>query len=111
MIEQKKTLTEKLNKYLTLRGLNPQAEVRTAAGVADIVTDKTVYEIVPFLTAEAFQKAIERVLKYRDALGGSYKPVIYGRLPPDDVSSVIAKARERGVTVTVMRDTDRPGMN
>lgn len=109
--QEKKTMTEQLIEQLERRGLHPVAEVRTAAGVADIVTGKAVYEVVPELTAEALRKAITRATAYRDALGDGYKAVIYGRRGAEDVTDLEHEARSLGITINYWQDGDRPGMN
>src|SRR5262249_2124141 len=112
MTHDKKSLMALLLEQLDRRGKNSHAEVRTTAGVADIVTKTAVYAVVPDLTPKSLTEATDQVIAYRDALGEGRRAVIYGRPAPEDqtlLDDAIEAAKNRGVTVNVVKDGNLPG--
>ena len=107
----KRKLIEQLVEQLTKRGVNPRQEVRTAQGVADIVTDSAVYEVVALLTADTLRAATDRVVACRDALDPKLKAVVYGGNSGADPTAAMVEAKARGVTVNFWKDGESPGLN
>ncbi len=107
----KQDLITQLVDSLNARGLRPRQEVRTAAGVADIVTDSAVYEVAAVLTADALRAAADHALACRDALDPKLKAVVYGGYPGSEPTAAMAEAKARGVTINFWKDGDQPGMN
>lgn len=106
----KAAITDQLLAQLGDRGVKPRQEVRTAAGVADIVTDTAVYAVVPVLTEDKLRAATKHALAWRDALNPKLKAVVYGGHPGADPTAAMAEAKAQGVVVNFWKDGDKPGM-
>jgi hypothetical protein len=75
-------------------------QVRTPAGIADIVTDTAVYEIKFFLSRLVFFEAIGQALIYRQASDPSLRAVVVGfRDPRSDIADLVPHAQQLGVEV------------
>ena len=96
---------------LRRRGLNPQQEVHSAVGVADIVTDSAVYEVLAKVTADSLMAAIPRLVALRDAIDPQRRAVIYSSRTDEDLTAALTAARLAGVTVNFWAEDDQPGMN
>lgn len=75
MDNRKRDLVDQLVEQLARRGMNPRREVRTAGGVADIVTDAAVYEVTAVLAADALRAATDRMVACRQALRRKIEPL------------------------------------
>jgi len=98
---------------LAKRGVNPREEYRTAAGIADMVTDTAVYGVLGSVTAERLRKATDHVLACRDALNPKLRAVMYLTVSKveGDVAKAAAEAKAKGVTINLFREGDHIGMH
>ncbi len=106
-------LRRNLFEQLMKRGVNPREEYKTAAGVADMVTDTAVYAVVGSVTAERLRKAADHVLACRDALNPKLRAVMYLTVSKleGEAAKAAAEVKARGVTINLWREGDHIGMH
>ena len=106
-------LARNLYSQLAKRGVNPREQVKTAAGIADMVTDTAVYTVLGSVTAERLRNAADHVLACRDALNPKLRAVMYLTVAKleGEAARAAAEAKARGVTINLWRDGDHIGMH
>lgn len=99
-LEGEAWLEQKLVETLEKRGVEYQRQVRTVCGIADVVTDDTVYEVKVALTLDILFKAVGQVSMYAEALGRNRRVIAGHRVKGmDDVYAVV---RRLGVEINVV---------
>lgn len=83
VVRQEAEMETILGAQLAAQGHQVRRQAPTAAGVADLVTDKAVYELKLRLSVYATWQAVGQVMIYRQALGGHLQPVIVGGHDPN----------------------------
>ena len=95
-------LVRALATHLTEQGERVTLQVGCAIGIADLVTDRAVYEIKYWLTRTHFVTALGQVLLYREAINPALRAVIVGfsvvNVPLGDL---VEYAQQLGVEVLV----------
>ena len=108
MTGTKREMVELLFQQLVKRGTNPRRDVKAGNGVADIVTDEAVYEVVAVASADVILGAIPHVLGLRHAVNPDLKAVIFGGHPGIEPTARMAVARQWGVTVNLLKAGETP---
>lgn len=65
-----------LCRWLERGGISYERQVATPCGIADVVTENTVYEVKNLLTREMLFKAFGQVTLYADALGKPRRVIV-----------------------------------
>lgn len=91
-------ITQTLIDMLEDADKHPRAEIKTAAGIADVVTDQTVYQVVGSLTLDALTAAIRLAERQQLALG-TLRAIVVGQRSDEDISTAVEEAKRRGVSI------------
>jgi hypothetical protein len=78
-----KHIEEKLATKLEAKGKNPRRQVATEAGVIDIATDDTIYEVKAVLSRDSVFKAVGQLLLYKESHNRSVKNMVITGVPGD----------------------------
>ena len=82
--EDEARIEDALCRRLDRAGIVYQRRVRTSCGIADVVTDTTVYEVKNLLTHDVLFKAFGQVTLYAAALTKPHRVIVGRRYPTQD---------------------------
>lgn len=95
-------LTQAFAAHLVSRGERVAVQVTCAVGIADVVTDRAVYEVKFYLTRNNVINALGQVLLYRQAINPALRAVIVGfEVPSVPLDALVHYANQLGVEVMV----------
>ncbi len=93
-------LEERLCRTLDDNGIRWDRQLRTEAGIADVVTDEAVYEVKLVLDRSSLFKAYGQVTVYAEVLGRKRR-VIVG-YPVRGLDAVVEAIERQGVEINVV---------
>lgn len=97
-LKAEKGIEKAIANYLKSQGHEVWCQVRCKAGLIDIVTKTTVFEVKPILTRASMFEAIGQVLIYRQVLNPTLQAAIVGNSTGEAIT-LVRQANDLGVSV------------
>lgn len=91
-------ITESLIEQLKGLDKHPRAEVKTAAGIADVVTETAIYQVIAALTPDELTAAIRQAAAQREVLG-TLRAIVVGQRSEEDITEACEEAKQQGVSI------------